>query len=1122
MQKKQRFLAIRQSLTKILLLMKLSIVLILITSLHLSAKTYSQQMVTLKFQSTELKTVLKQIEKKSSYRFLYNNDVIASNQKITLDVNNVPVAAVLDDMFKNSALTYRILDNNLVVITQKTVAVQDIKVTGKVTDANGQAVPGVTVKIKGSVVGTSTDAAGNYALTVPNGARLVFSSVGYLSQEIPVNGRTEINVVMQIGAKDINEVVVIGYGVANKRDLTGSISKVSGSEVADRPNLNPISSLAGRVAGLSVVNSGILGSNPDIRILGTISKTQTAPLYVVDGIFNDDISFINPSDIESMEILKDASSLAVFGVRGANGVIIITTKAGKVGKLNVNFSTSLGVKKVVDKVALTNGPQYTSLYTQQRINDGQAPYPYWSAYTANTDWQDQLFSLHKGMINYNNVSISSGTDKNKFYMGLGYSTEEGVIKYEKLQKFTVTLKDELKVSKNLKFGFNVIGYQAKLPQTQQSAISLAQRALPIFAPFNTTANIYNQSPFLLQDAQVDNPLRVINEQHGQDLSNRYSIIGNVFTEINFLNKFTFKATYYADLDFNAERKYNPLVNMYNLALSDTAAVILNTSVTQKSSTTAKFQQDYLLTYANQFGDHGLTVLGGFSTVYNKYTEVNGQISQFKTLGSTPIPNDPRFWYLDNTFADPSSRVAIAPANDVFGNRIPTEWDQATVSFLARALYNYKGKYLLNASFRRDGSSDISPKSRYQNFEAVGLGWNITKEDFMQHQHLFDFLKLKASWGILGNQYTAIHYPFYPALTAGSSAVFGGNGGTLQSAYTASYVADPNLKWESVTSTSVGIELAVLRNRLSVDASYYNKQTKDLLTNYAAANGQKQGITNAGAILNKGIELSVTWKDKFKNGIGYFISGNFTTLHNKVTDLYKGAPIFDGASITKVGSPIGSFYGYVVNGVIQSSADSANSPQFSNPSRPGDLKFKDLTKNGVLSDSDRTVIGNPTPKFTYGFSLGMNYRGFDISADLQGVYGNQVFRGWGNGAGYARINYRTARLNAWHGAGTSNWEPLLSDGDANNSLNSTYMIENGSYLRIRNVQIGYTFNTQMLAKYHIKTLRFYISGQNLKTFKHNSGYTPEFGGSATSFGYDDGLNKPYPVPAIYTAGLNINF
>ncbi len=1106
------------AIKKALLFMNLSILLVLAGALQVSANVNGQSTVSIKVKNEEISKVLSHIEKQGTFRFLYNSRLKDIHRKVSLDISNESIQESLKQMFSETDITYKMLDNGLVVLLSGKLTLQDIGITGKITGENGEALANVSVTVKGTAKGTTTDNNGNFTLTAPENGTLEITYIGYTSQDVNVNNQSVINIKMVSSKKIMDEVVVIGYGTASKRDLTGSIIKVAGKEVADKPSINPINSLEGKVAGLQVIPTGRLGENPDVRILGTISKTQTAPLYVVDGIFSDNIDYVNPADIESIEVLKDPSSLAIFGVRGANGVIVVTTKSGKQGQMVVNFSSSVGVKQAVDKIKLTDAAGYKSLLTQQFINDGQAPYGYWDKYTGNTDWQNAI--EQKGVLNYNNISINSGTDKNKFYMGLGYSTDQGIIKNESLKKITLTFKDELKVSRFIKLGFEVIGYQSKLPPLTDFGNAIA--ASPIITPFNTKFGVYNQTPFLLQDAQVDNPLRAVEESKGQDLNNSYRGVGNVFAEINFLRKFTLRATYYADIGYDDERKYIPLQNMYNASVDTIVAVTTKTAVEQYNTRNTKFQQDYLLTYANKFGGHSLTILGGFSTVYNGYQQVNGRVTQFTTGNALPIPNDSRFWYLDNFFADPSSRTIITAKDPLFGNvtNVPLEWEQTTVSYLARVLYNYKGKYILNASFRRDGSSDISSSHRFQNFEAVGAAWDISKENFMDNQKTFDFLKLKGSWGILGNQYTGIHYPFDPILTGSSSAVFGpGTNQQLLSAYQPAFLADPNLRWETVTATEIGVEFGIFKNRMSVEANYYNKQTDDLLTNFPGANGAKPGITNAGGINNKGIELTAGWRDYIGSGFSYYINGNLTTLKNRVTSLYNNTPIYDGPTRSQVGDPIGSFFGYQAIGIFQNASDSAKSPQFGAPSRPGDLKFKDINGSGTITDSDRAVIGNPTPKIIYGFSVGIAFKGFDVSADFQGVSGNQIFRNWGNGAGYARLNYRAARLNAWHGDGTSNTEPIISDVDANNRESSTYMIESGSYFRIRNLQVGYNFKTEMLSNVHIKSFRIYVSAQNLKTFKHNSGFTPELGGSATQFGVDNGT---YPVPLIYTAGINVNF
>ena len=1089
--------------------MRLTIACMLIACLHVSASGYAQENITLNLKSVELRKAFIAIEKKTDYRFLFDENLIAHKPKIDIQVTERPVIEVLDQLLRNTGITYKVLNNKLVVLKEISDPVnledfKDVRVTGRVTSAEaGDGLAGVSVFVKGSTLGTTTDATGNFAITVPDNATLAFSYVGYDSKEVAVAGRTVVNVTLSLSTKVQEQVVVIGYGQANKRDLTGSIVKVPGKEVADKPNTNPLSSLQGKVSGLSVVNSGELGKEPDIRIRGTVSRTQTKPLYIVDGVFNDNIDYLNPADIESIEVLKDPSSLAIFGVRGANGVIVVTSKKGKSG-MTVNFNATIGFKQMVDKIKLTDAAGFKTLYLEQNPGFDFSPY------TANTDWQDEI--SQNGLFNRDNISISSSTEKNRFYMGVGYQYEEGIIKHETLKKFTLVLNDELKISKALKIGFDINAYKGMNPQTHDFSNAIV--ATPVVEPFNAAHGLYNQMP--IGTAQIGNPLRAVEETQGQFISNTYRAVGSVFFEAAFLKNFTFRTTYYGDLGFTDEQAYTPLVNTFNIANNDTSHEVTKTDVRQASIKNTKYQQDYLLTYKNKFGDHGLTVLGGFSTIFNNYSEVNVKGSQFTTGLALPIPNDKRFWYVDNrVFVDPTSIVVVNPDKDVFQNYLPYQWQQTTVSFLARVLYNYKQKYLLNASFRRDGSSDISTDNQYQNFWAVGAAWEISKEDFMSNQKIFDFLKVKASAGVLGNQYTSIHYPFYPILAAPTSAVFGPNGGQPIPGYTPSFIADPNLQWESITSYEVGVEFATLNNRLNGDANYYNKLTKNLLTSYPGVGGTKPGITNAGEISNTGFELTLSWNDKIGKDFAYTLSGNLTTLKNDVKKIYLNAPIYDGPSRTQVGDPIGSFYGYVVEGVYQDSADIANSPPNGTPS-PGDLKYKDVNGDKVITDADRIVIGNPTPKFMYGFSIGATYKGFDFGIDFQGVSGNDIFRNWGNGAGYATLNYREARLDRWHGPGTSNFEPRVYDVSL---PASTYMIENGSYLRIRNLSLGYNFGTQTISKAHIKSLRLFVSAQNLKTFKHNSGYTPDFGGSATQFGVDNGS---YPVPAIYSFGINANF
>jgi len=976
-------------------------------------------------------------------------------------------------------------------------------IKGKVTDKNGIGISGAVLVAPDSRTTVSSDFDGNFKINAKIGEFLKISMVGFNGVSIKATLETMAITLQESKDMELKEVVVIGYGTARKRDLTGSIVKVEGKIIADKPNTNPVASLQGRVSGLSVVNSGEPGAEPDVRIRGTVSRYNTKPLYVVDGIFTDNINFINSNDIESMEILKDPSSLAIFGVRGANGVIIITSKRAKAGKTTINYNTTMGVKSIVSKPSIANASQFKMLYDEQRVNEGASPYAYYDKFTGNTDWINAISNDNASVVNHN-VSVSNGTDKNKFYLGVGYVSEEGLIDYEKYKKFTFNLNNELQVSDAIKVGVGFSGVDAR--PAQLHSFGSALNATPIVDPYNSTIGAYNQLPVQIGGAQIGNPLLYVEGTQGTQLNKETRFVGNVFMEIKLFKDLKFRAAYYADLGYNKGRGYSPAFNIYSAETDQLtlASGSSQTSVNQYSNNYEKTQQDYLLTYNKTFGNHNLTAMAGYTRYYFGFDSISGTISQY--INGDPIPNDKRWWYLNvYPFGNPSTSRSSS-----------SQYENGTVSYLARALYNYAGKYILNASFRRDGSSAFTGTNRFQNFWSMGAAWDVTKEDFMKDQKIFDSLKLKGSYGVLGNQYNSIQYPSYPSYTTGSSAVFGE---TLVPAYILAYRYDKDLKWETITSYEGGLEVGTLNNRLKLEANYFDKTTNNLLT--YVAKGTENFYINAGEISNKGFEFSTSWNDKVNDDFQYSINGNITTLKNKVKSVYLGNfQVFDGPSILTAGSPIGSFYGYIVEGVYQSYTDVLKStPSALGDYGPGDLKFKDVNGDGKITPDDRTIIGNPTPDIMYGMSLSATYKNFTLSTDLQGVYGNEVWRDWGNGSTFAQFNYRTERMDRWTGAGTSNWEPRLNDGSGYNKQNSTYMIEDGSYIRLRNVQLAYDFDSKLLNKFSIQGLKLFINGQNLITWKNNSGFTPEAGGSPISFGRDSG---GYPLPAITTLGLNVTF
>lgn len=743
------------------------------------------------------------------------------------------------------------------------MAQNKITISGVVTDKTGETVIGASVRVKGQESkGSITDINGKYQIVdVASNATLIFSYIGMREQEIAVNGRSTINVKMEEDSQLIDEVVVVGYGSAKKRDLTGSIVTVKADEIASKPSTNPLASIQGKVAGVQVVNTGRAGQDPEIRVRGTNSINGFKPLYVVDGLFTDNINYLNTADIESMEILKDPSSLAIFGVRGANGVIIITTKRAKIGKTMVNINSSVGWKVIYDRVGVTNAEEFKMLYNEQLISQGSDPYDY-TQWTGNTDWQDEIFQT--GFLTNNNVSITGATDKSKFYLGLGYVMEEGSIKTEKLNKFTVNLNSEYSVTDFLRFGFQLNGVRAKYPDAK--GVDGALKAAPIAPTHDLESGLIHTLPDF-QRAQVWNPLIETELRGAHNKSENYRVAGNVFGEIDILKNLTFKATFSMDYASSQGRSYSPLIYVYNPDVEGGKERLTEReSVNQSKSTSLAAQSDYVLTYLGQFGNHGLTLTAGLTTNYNESSSLSGGRSQLAGYGIL-VGDDPDRWWL-STIDDVSTATNGGSQSDRF-----------TMSYLFRALYNYKNRYLLNASFRRDGSSVFyKTGNTWDNFYSFGAGWVMTEEKFMQNQNVINFLKLKGSWGVLGSQNTGSSYPAYATIVSSGSAVFGDN---IIAGKGPNKLISPTLGWERNYSWEVGFDMHMFNDRLQLSPVYYNKTTKDMLTSIPGIAGTVPGLQNVGEIRNRGFELSASWNDKIGGDWRYGLGANLSTIDNKV-------------------------------------------------------------------------------------------------------------------------------------------------------------------------------------------------------------------------------------------------
>lgn len=982
---------------------------------------------------------------------------------------------------------------------------QNLSVTGKVSDANGEPLIGVAVLLKGSNIATQTNAQGNYTINVPSNGTLVFTYLGYTTQEIVVNNRTAINATLAESSQSLEQVVVIGYGTQRKRDLTGSITSIKGEDIEKSPNVNPISSLQGKVAGLTIVNNGTPGSQPTVRIRGVNSTNSSSadPIYVVDGVIQTNIDYVNQGDIESIEVLKDPSSTAIFGVQGGNGVIVITTKRAAKGQTRISLQSSAGIQTVPNRIDVVDAAGFRRLYTAQLANLNAAPFDF-TNYTANTDWQDLVFKT-AAMQNHN-LSISNSGEKTTTLLSIGYNNQEGVLRNTNFQRFNVRFNEEIRINDNIKVGGDIVGSHY-IRNPSDISLNNALWAAPI-VPVQADENTFYSMPSF-QRAQVGNPIATLYRNDGNEVNKGYRVVGNIFGEIKFLKNFTWRSSFYTDLSFNGIRRYSPLANrIINLGEGTgiTETVVdrnVRTSVTQGQNEFRKYQQDHTLTFDKTIEKHKVTALAGFSTLYTGSALL--RVTRRDT--SLNIPNNPDYWYLDIVNnSNPSPNIEA-------GNGA----ESAQLSYFGRVNYAYDNKYLVNLSIRRDGISKFAPANRWGTFGSVGLGWVASEEDFFNIDKI-DFLKFKTSWGTLGNAIGFGENLFLPGLSVSDVGVFGDN---VYPSVTPAYFPDPNLKWEVIRGFDAGLELKAFDYRLSADIAFYDRTTNNIITDIELVNLDGDYKTNLGTIKNTGIEVALSWADKLGE-LSYSFSPNFSYNKNNVESIGNNFNFQilrnNGANRTVSGEPIGHFFGYRQTGIIQSTADLDRIPAFAN-SLPGDISYADTNGDGVITPADRVNLGNPFPNFNYGLNLSLGYKNFDFLVEGQGVAGNYVYT-QRRTANFAVFNYESNRLNAWTGPGTSNVEPILDNTRGNNYLFSTYFLEPGDYFRLRTVQLGYTLNSDAIKKIGVKSLRMYVSGQNIKTWSKTTGYTPEapidnvLGGGA-----DNGV---FPLPAIYTFGLNVTF
>ncbi|QXU40229.1 TonB-dependent receptor [Pedobacter sp. D749] len=991
----------------------------------------------------------------------------------------------------------------LCLLTINVAFAQNITIKGKVIDGGDKTpLPGVTILVKGTQTGTQTDANGGYSLSAPANATLVFNFVGYTALEQAVNNQTTINVSLASSTQQLEQVVVVGYGTQRKIDVTGSVASVKGEDINKQPSTNPISALQGKVAGVSISNNATPGSAPQITIRGTGTiYGNTGPLYVVDGVWYDDITFLNPADIASINILKDASSQSIYGVRAANGVVLVTTVKGKNGNATVNYNGTVGLQSVTNQVKMTNASEYaTAVNEAYAINKAANPLFSSTNLGEGTDWYDQI--LRNAMINNHQVSINGASEKSSYNFSLGYVNQDGIITNNNYKRYTARLSNDFQVSKNLKVGYNVTGSSSKSNNAPASIYRALYTASPVVPVFNADGSYGDPASFQLGNGSNVNPQATID--FNNSITSKYRVTGNVYAELKFAKHFTFKTSAGGDFGQEENRIYTPQY---------TATTGQNSNISTLSIgrvETRNWILENTLTYENKWNDHSLTILAGQTAQRYKSYTITG------TAQNVPFAKEGDL-YLS--------------LGNAAGRTIEDKGSLNTAtSYFGRINYGFKNKYLLNASLRGDAASQFFGGSDlWGYFPSVGAGWVISNEDFMKDQKIFSNLKLRGSWGKVGNA----GVPINPTtLTVNqSAALIAFYNGIANTGASVTTIVPPALFWERSAGTDIGLEMGFLNNRLSVEADYYNRKTEQAIFNIpilgSLGTSNSVLLGNQADFRNRGFELSATWSDKTSGGLTYSISGNIGINNNKVLNVTSGSnPIDAGGdglnnavvpTRTVVGMPIGSFFGYQVVGILQTAQEAAASGMPG--ARAGDFRYADLNGDGIVDQKDKTFIGNPNPKYTYGVNTNFAYKNFDLTLDIQGVADVDVFNA-NLGNRFGNENYtKDFYDNRWTGPGSTNTYPSTSLAGGNNNQTNSFYVESGAYIRLRNIQLGYNLPQSLVSKWKMQKLRVFANAQNAVNLFGYKGFTPEVGGVPTKAGIDFNV---YPMFATYNIGINLTF
>jgi len=1005
--------------------------------------------VSIRMNNVKLDKILNEIENQTDYLFIYNNQVDI-NKITSVKVKNEAVAQVLDRILSGTGINYELEGTHIILTTE---AIKDLHaqqqaktVTGTVTDVSGEPIIGANIRIKGTTTGTITDIDGNFSIKAEPQSVIEVSYIGYLTQETVINNQKSIRFLLKEDTKTLDEVVVIGYGVQKKADLTGSVANINTEKLNTQSNANIGQALQGKIAGVDIVSQGgAPGSGTRIMVRGIGTLNNASPLYIVDGMYMNSIDHINPNDIASIDVLKDASSAAIYGSRAANGVIIVTTKEGSntEGKPIIDLSVNLGIStasKFLDMLDAKGWAEVTTI-ARQAIGKPALDMATDLANKPDNDWQDIMFRPAL-MQNYN-LSVKGGGKYSTYYTGLGYFNQDGIVKGTNYQRYNIQSKNDYKRG-IFSAGTNlIISFSHDKPLHQElrgGMIGTILQSVPTLEKYDDTreggyGGTYGDV------VNIPHPLAIIDDNIMDRYNENVKIFANLYAQIELFKGLKYKLNLTPDFSFERYKNY---LNKYDFGLATNSI----TQLTERQRRRRNILVENLLTFDRTFGEHKISALAG-------YTYQDSRFRHIQAYGEG-LPQG-----LEEIDAATTNR-----SNE--GN----SWRSVLTSILGRVFYSYQNKYLFTATIRRDGSSKFGKNNRYGYFPSFSLGWNVAEEKFMENVHWLDQLKLRGGYGVLGNQ-EIDNYQYSSTITTGINYP-DGNGGLLQGAFPKNF-ANPDIKWEETAMTNVGIDFMAFNNRLSLTADYYVKNTKDILLTVPipiSSGGANDPIRNAGKIRNNGFEFNLGWMDQPNPDISYGINliGSFNK--NKVIAMGSESGSIKGGSTnqnittseTKAGYPIGGYWLISTAGYFNSQEEvdayAKDGKKIQPAAEPGDIKFVDANNDGVINDDDRVFQGSPFPDFTFALNGNMRYKNFDLSIGLQGVLGNKIYNATRQTLEDVTkgSNFLASCLDYWTPENKNASHPRLTwdDPNRNTRAESDRYLENGSYLRLRSVQLGYTF------------------------------------------------------------------